>query len=476
MRLLTNRAQFLVECLDLPAAAQADGARWEPFQIDHLNDSSAFRLTDKSRQIAYSFTVAAEAVAEAVLNAQGTIFVSINLEEAREKVRYAKLVYENLDIGGLPGLISDNVLGLEFDNGARILSLPSRPPRGKSKMNIVLDEFAHVQHDRQVYTAALPIISRGGRMRIGSSPMGATGVFWEISRQELRPYPGYVRVRVPWWHVRAFCNMQNGNLSEIDNLPTEQRVAEYGNERIQVIYENMLLDDFQQEYECLYVDEAVSYIPWELIRANQDDTLKHWHIKDVDSIDGVVVEIKAAIAAGEVEPVLVGGLDIGRKKNLTEGVFLGCGPNRAPVRIMLSLDRVRFDDQERCIKHLLKVLPISSLLIDQNGIGMQLAENLEDATHAQGVTFTNLTKQMWATELKIQLERTRIPLPCDRELAYQIHSIKKMVTPAKNVVYDTDRNEEHHADKLWALALAVWAVRDHEDRPQWGAAPVWQRR
>ena len=52
-------------------------------------------------------------------------------------------------------------------------------------------------------------------------------------------------------------------------------------------------------------------------------------------------------------------------------------------------------------------------------------------------------------------QQKRVPLPVDRDIAYQIHSIKRKVTPAKNVVYDTDANEKHHADKFWSLMLAL---------------------
>lgn len=476
MRLLTERAEFLVDCLDLPEAAQVDDARWERFQLDHLNDDGTFRIEDKARQIAWSFTVAAEAIANVALAEESTIFVSINLEEAREKVRYAKQVYENLSISGLPGIVTDNILGLEFDNGARILSLPSRPPRGKAKFNLVLDEFAHVMHDKAIYVAALPIISKGGRMRIGSSPMGAAGMHWEISQQELRPYPGYTRVATPWWKVKAFCKA--GRLPvDADQLATEDRVERYGNDRLRLIFENMPLDDFQQEYECAVIDETVSYFTWELIRKNQDENLRYWHVKNVDDITPALAEIRALIARGRgfVEPVLVGGVDIGRKKHLTEIVLVGIAA-QTPIRLMVSLDRVEFDKQEQLLRHVMQALPIESLLIDENGIGMMLAENLAADTVAQGITFTNPSKALWASELKIQMEREAVPLPKDRDLAYQIHSIKQKVTAAKNVVYDTETNEKHHADKMWALALAVWAAREHGKRPHWGRGIQWQRR
>jgi phage FluMu gp28-like protein len=472
--LLTERAQFLVECLDLPAASEYDGAKWEDFQIAHLNCESILRIENKARQIAWSFTVAAEAVASVALEKTSTIFVSINKEEAGEKIRYAKRVHENLSVSGLPKLTGDNVFGLEFDNGTRILSLPSRPPRGKAKMHVVLDEFGHVMFDRAIYRGAMPIIAKGGRLRVGSSPMGAIGTFWEVFTEELKEYPGYVRVTTPWWKVQAFTKdrilPQDAHL-----LPTAERVEKYGNERIKILFNNMLLEDFQQEHECIFVDEAVSFYTWELIRRNQDADLKCWHIKDVDDVSAVLLEMKAAIAAGQIESSLVGGMDVGRKRNLTEMMFLGVG-NVLPVRLMVSLDQTEFKAQEACTRKLLQILPVSTFLIDQNGIGMQLAENLESDTVAEGVTFTNQAKGEWATKLKTRLEDVSLPLPNDRKLAYQIHSIKRKVTTSKNNVYDTEKNEKHHADKMWALALASWAAKEAGNVVTWGSAPQWVRR
>ena len=73
--------------------------------------------------------------------------------------------------------------------------------------------------------------------------------------------------------------------------------------------------------------------------------------------------------------------------------------------------------------------------------------------------FTNPTKELWAVEARIQAERGAVPIPLDRDIAYQIHSIKKIITAAKHNVFDTERNEKHHADKFWAWALAIWAGR-----------------
>jgi phage FluMu gp28-like protein len=167
-----------------------------------------------------------------------------------------------------------------------------------------------------------------------------------------------------------------------------------------------------------------------------------------------------AIKENLVENVIAVGMDVGRKRNLSEIVFVGKGTTDAvPYRLGISLANVEFDDQQAVALHALDVLPITKFLIDRNGLGMQLAENLERITggRAEGVDFTNATKELWSVEIKVRMQRGQVPIPMDRELGYQIHSIKKKFTTSKNAVFDTEGNEKHHADKYWALALAVTA-------------------
>jgi phage FluMu gp28-like protein len=447
-----------VDNLDLPAASGVEDARWEHFQLAHLSDDSTLRIENKSRQIAWSFTVAAEAIAVACLDREGTIFVSINQEEAAEKMRYARRTLESLRIAGLPKLTRNNELSLEFDNGARLLSLPSKPPRGKARMNVILDEFAHVQHDREIYTAALPVISKGGRLRIGSSPLGASGVFWELYSEGLRKYPGYQRKRTPWWEIQAFCRNVAEARKLAPGLLSFERVDMFGNDRIKAIYANMLEEDFQQEYEAEFVDESTAWISWEVIQKNQDAGLLWWHAKSVDEALALIPQVKEAIKAGKVEPAFAGGIDVGRKRDLTEMMGLGVTTTgQLPLRLSISLDRVPFDDQRAALSQVITQLPFLSVLVDQNGIGMQLAEQLSKTGKAQGVDFTNPTKELWAVEARLQASRGNTPLPADRDIAYQIHSIKKSITAAKSNVFDTEKNERHHADKFWAWALAVSA-------------------
>jgi phage FluMu gp28-like protein len=339
--------------------------------------------------------------------------------------------------------------------------------RGKAKANLYLDEFAHYPKDKEIYAAALPATTKGGRLRIGSSPLGNSGLFWEIYDQKLRPYPGFKRGYAPWWSVRALCRDVAAARDLAPTMLTEERVRQFGTPRLVEIFENMPLEDFQQEYECAWVDEASAWITWDEIKRNQIDAqagaLLCWQAKTVDDALAVIDRVAQAVGDGKVEEALAGGMDVGRTRNTSELFFVGkTRTSQLPLRLAITLDNVEFENQQAVVDKALTALPVTKFLIDKNGIGMQLAETsaARHGMRAEGVTFTNELKELWSVELKVKLQKAQVPLPLERDLSYQIHSIKKKMTAARNAVFDTSANEkQHHADKYWALALAVWAAK-----------------
>lgn len=465
---VTDRFAFLIEYLNLAEATGDPRAKWELYQLAFLLNDSHMTHDIKARQIGWSWIAAAEAVACAILTPNTpNIFVSINLEEAQEKIRYAKAVLESLDYDVRPRLIVDNRFELEFPNGSRLISHPCRPVRGKAKARVYLDEFAHYPKDREIYTSALPVTTRGGVIRMGSSPLGASGMFWEIGSQALQTYPAYARTRVPWWASAALCKDVELAAKVCPDMPTEERVKLFGRPRLVDIFENMLLEDFQQEYECNWVDESVAWIPWPVIKRNQalmDTQSFYRQANDVESAEKMISEVWRACREHWISVPLVGGMDIGRKKNLTEIILLGIEGRSLPYRLGISLDRVEYDAQYSVVKKMLDRLPIVNFLIDGTGMGAQFGEDAERdwPSIVESVVFTNPSKEMWAVETKLKFERAEVPIPMDRSLAYQIHSIKKMITSAKNVVFDTKKNEKHHADKFWALALAIFGAKSRD--------------
>lgn len=466
--MLSPTLAFLIEYLNLPEAVGDPDASWETFQLKHLNNTSLLAIELKARQVGWSWLASAEAVASASMNPRTPhIFVSINQEEAAEKIRYAKQVIEALDTEARPKLIKDNAYELEFQNGSRLLSHPCRPVRGKAKAHIYLDEFAHYPSDKEIYQSALPAITKGGFVRIGSSPLGARGTFWEIYTEALRKYPGYARASIPWWSVGAMSRDVKTANQLASAMTTDERVRGFGTERLRQIYENMPLEDFQQEYECAWLDEAVSWIDWELIKRNQllaqQEKLLYFRAKGVDQALQTINNVARAVVDSKIEQAFVGGMDIGRTRDTTEIILLGKDSyvNQLPYRFHVTLERMEFEEQKAVASRMLNTLPIIRFLIDRNGIGMEMAEKLSaEHPNAEGVTFTNETKELWAVEAKLRAQRGEVPIPLDRDLSYQIHSIRRKVTAAKNSVYDTAENEKHHADMFWAWALAIWAGKD----------------
>ena len=245
-------------------------------------------------------------------------------------------------------------------------------------------------------------------------------------------------------------------------MPTAERVARYGTERLQVIYDNMPEDDFRQEYECEFVDEATAWITWEEIRSIQDAELDCLMVSGVDAAMNAISTLQNWVPRGKTELAHVVGVDVGRTRNTTEIYVIGLSREGSfPLRLAITLDNVDFDGQYAVMDRLLRAVPIVSMWIDMNGIGRNLAENLEGRFpgKAKGMTFTNATKALWSSDAKMLVQQHKARIPPDRDLAYQIHSIKRKVTAARNTVFDTDTNEKHHADRYWAWALALSAAK-----------------
>lgn len=465
MEIKSLKAQFAAEFIDIREAAQVEDATWETFQIRYLNNSTRLQADVKSRQIAWSFTSALDAYCDSRIHPGNPyVFVSINYDEAKEKIRYLRAIIAATDEPVRPKKFKqDSITTIELEDGSRFISHPCRPVRGKPKARVYLDEIAHYPHgmDREIYTAALPATTKGGYLRMGSSPLGAKGLFWEIMTESMRKWPGFTRQWIPWWEVNALCKDRKMARQIAHEMQTHERVYAFGSPTLIEIYENMFLEDFQQEYECAWVDELTAWISWDTITKNQQTELKYWHAHSVDEALALIQEVNQAVATGQIEPALSAGIDVGRHHDLTEFAAVGKSTTgQLPFRIAISLDRVKFEEQKNCFIEVINRLPITQVLVDKNGLGMQLAEDLERETRkAQGVDFTNVTKELWAVEARLQAEKMNTPIPLDRDLAYQIHSIKKKVSNAKNNIFDTERNEKHHADKFWAWALALWGSK-----------------
>lgn len=441
---------------------EGETVEWEGYQLGFLRSKGKYRWCNKSRQIGFTFVMAGEALARAHIRDGYTAnFVSYNRDAAKEIITYVREFYESLPLSFQKKLVRESLTELVFESNSgkrtkqsRIISHPSKAPRGK-RGDIYLDEFAHYAHDREVYKGATAVISRvkGAQLAACSTPLGARGLFWEIDQQKLRPYKKHLRQRVPWWLCVAFCHDIGTAVVEAPKMETAERVERFGTEAIKDQFDGLPLDDFQQEFETLYVDETVSYYPYSLLVPLQDSELVV--AKDVDDL-GYDKYAPVKLGTGR----LTAGFDIGRRGDTSELTAVEWVKEKGVLRLSKTFDRVAYDDQEGYLRMMMNTLPIERLSIDSTGHGAHLAENLsadyEDVV--EECVFTNKAKAVWAVNFKLLAQRKKLVIPADRVLLSQIHSVQRTVLPSGAVRYEGRGNAsegKHHADKFWALALAV---------------------
>ncbi|MFH0900002.1 MAG: hypothetical protein V2A73_05165 [Pseudomonadota bacterium] len=427
----------------------------ERFQVAFLNDRSRFRLVTKARQVGLSFVMALEALARCHLyDNHCTVFVSYAQDEAKDKVLLARQVFEDLPAEYQKKLIIDSKTELAFESRgpkrrmSRILSVPSKAPRGKHG-DVVLDELAHLVNDREVYTGSTALILRShGQLTGCSTPLGRRGIFWEVATQEIRKYPHFSRQTVPWWLCRTFCRDPQAAAAAVaeGNMATEALVATCGMPAIVEQFDSLGLDDFEQEFACRFCDESYSWFPYEIILPCTDAELALYDdFGDLPFPKGR----------------LVAGFDVGRTRDRSELALFEETDERFTCRMLRRYEQTPFAEQEADLRRMLNTLPIARLSIDKSGIGMNLAENLaRDFPQVVGEVFTNESKERWATDMKILLQRRDLTLPRDRDLVGQIHSIKRRVLPSGKVSFDGERTgRSGHADRFWAIAIACQKER-----------------
>lgn len=450
------------------------------WQEEFIKDASRFISLLKSRQTGFSFIVAAKGLVKAMDPSRTKYtkqFVSYNEDDAQEKIRYAREFYESIPAHNKKRLLHSTQTYLEFaDIGgkttSRLISLPCRPPRGKNG-DVCLDEFAiySPSQSRDIYTAATFCTLRQGCIEVGSSPLGTVGKFYQICTDKAA-FPSYHRYSIPWWWASVMCNDVRAAITEAPEMKTPDRVERFGSKKLKELYANSLLEDFQQECECTFVDESASYISLELIYANTPGRREEDVPVATDDEDYFAarrnIEVKAFTdtddAIAGYKPKLHGsplymGYDVARTRDAAALYIIGVlgGKKRSYMRV--EMRGRAFEEQLDAVRSLMSILPIYRLSMDATGMGAPLCERLksEFGGRVEGVTFTLQSKEKLAMGAKMALERREYLLENDRDFHAQLHSIKRTASVGGSFRYDAERNESGHADSFWAWALASFA-------------------
>ncbi|MBR5554605.1 terminase family protein [bacterium] len=414
-----------------------------PYQQRWLDDKAKIKIWEKSRRIGATYVQSYEDVRDCINRSVPAVwFSSADESAAKEYIDYCekwvKLFHATAK--RLGEVIIDNekdikALVIEFSNGTKIHALSSNPKSFRSKGGkVVLDEFAFHNNPDELWKAARPCITWGFPLRILSTHNGQNCLYYKFIDQ-------VIKGKLNWSHHKTPIQLavSEGLVDKIYQRKTTLQEQEdwMANEKDNCFDEYTWL----QEYCCIAVDEASAFLPYDLIATCE-----------LNDILRPLEDIKHDFYVG---------VDIGRRKDLTVIWVLEKIENIKYTRLVVELAKMPFHKQEEILHEILSHKLFRRDCQDDTGIGMQMAENAQlkfGKFRVEGVTFTNKVKEDLAYRLRTEFENKTVFIPSRHEIREDLHSVRKITTASNNIRFDADRSDNGHADRFWALALALHAA------------------
>lgn len=134
------------------------------------------------------------------------VIISIKEHVAKKVLRKIKFMYRNLPdylkVQVVNGRSKDigTASELEFANGSIITSVPTTEEAGRSEALslLVIDEAAIIRWADQIWAAAFPTLSTGGRAILNSTPYGVGNFFHRVWVAACAGGNGFVPIRLKW--------------------------------------------------------------------------------------------------------------------------------------------------------------------------------------------------------------------------------------------------------------------------------------
>jgi phage FluMu gp28-like protein len=209
-------------------------------------------------------------------------------------------------------------------------------------------------------------------------------------------------------------------------------------------------ETFMQEYMCVPADDCSAFLSYDLIASCEESSAS------LPSSSEFKIEVEKDGRARE----LYVGVDIGREHDLTVIWILEKLGDVFYTRAIETMQSETFEAQESALYELLKMPQVKRCCIDQTGLGRQFAERARyrfGQYKVEGINFTSAVKEDLAYPVRAAFDSKRIRIPHDAKIRADLRAIKKEITSSGNIRFTADRGANGHADRFWALALALHA-------------------
>ena len=174
-----------------------------PFQAETLKDFSEhdFSIVLKSRQMGISTLVAAYSLWLMVFHKdKNVMIISIKQDVSKEIVSKVRFANDNLPSWMKVECTEDNRLSLKLSNGSQIVALSSASTTGRSAALslLILDEAAFIEKAEEIWAAAHPTLSTGGKAILLSTPNGVGNFFHKMWVQSEEGRNKFYPIKLPW--------------------------------------------------------------------------------------------------------------------------------------------------------------------------------------------------------------------------------------------------------------------------------------
>jgi phage FluMu gp28-like protein len=424
-----------------------------PFQSRWIKDTSRIKLMEKSRQIGISWSTAyaADERAAAVdarhdewVSSRDDIQARLFIEDCKLWAGVMNMAAQDLGEQVVDPEKKISAYVLQFASGRRIHSMSSNPDAQAGKRGSrILDEFALHRDQRKMWAIAYPGITWGGCMEIISTHRGS-GSFFNSLVREVREKGNPKRISLH--RVTLQDALDQGFLYKLQQaLPADAEQQDMDEAAYFDFVKSGAADDesFDQEYMCIAADDDSKFIEYELITACEYSAGMGWEREVNDAFTGR----------------LFCGVDIGRKKDLTVLWVLELLGDVLYTRKVIPLERMRKSAQEAVLYPWFD--RCERICIDATGLGIGWTDDAQDKFgehRVEGVTFTGQVKEALAYPLKGAMEDRAVRIPDDKHIRADLRKVQKVTTAAGNIRFVAESTPDGHADRFWALALAIHAA------------------
>ena len=306
---------------------------------------------------------------------------------------------------------------VRFPGGSRAIALSASPDAARGfGGNLILDEFAHHHDSRRIWASAFPVVARGGhKLRVISTPNGKGNKFYELMTAGGDTWSRHVTDI-----YQAVAQGLDVNIAELRAALADE-------------------DAWAQEFELKWLDAASAWLDYDLISG---------------------CEHPAAGMPGLYQGgPCFSGEDIAARNDLFVLPVLEQVGDVLWLRELVVRRRISFAEQDAIRAEMFRKYRIVRHRMDQTGMGEKPVEDAKrrhGTDRVEGVLFTGPNRLDLATRLKEGMQDRKVRIPAgDVVLRADLHSIQSSVGPTGVRRLVADGEGDGHADRFWAMALAV---------------------